>query len=84
MKQLTKRSNSILAQDAQKFLDFMALPDGARRQEYPTPSKDHDGYKIDDGMIPRYQLRAALPISSPWGDNKDCMSGVICVAYNSK
>lgn len=84
IEQLAKRSNSILAQDAQVFLDFMALSDSKRRQKYPVPSKDNNGDKIEDWVTARYQLNEALPIPSPWKDdnNKDCLSSVICVDYN--
>jgi hypothetical protein len=84
IQQLAKRPNSILAQDAQKFLDFMVLTDKERQKKYPVPSKDDDGYKIEDWSIPRYQLATALPLSSPWqeGNNRDCLSSVICVDYD--
>ncbi|WP_201526373.1 hypothetical protein [Psychrobacter frigidicola] len=81
--QLTKRPNSILAQDAQKFLNFTALSDSERQKKYPVPSKDDNGYKIDDWAIPRYQLTEALPIPSSWENNdRNCLSSVICVDYN--
>ena len=84
IRQLANRPKSILAQDAQKFLDFMALSDSERQKKYPVPSKDSDGYKIDDWVIPRYQLHQALPIPSPWeaDTNRNCMDGVICVDEN--
>ena len=88
VQQLAKRLNSVLAQDAQVYLDFIALSDSERQQKYPVPNKDSDGYKIENWMVPRYQLRAALPIPSPWeaDNNKDCMTGVICMdtIINSK
>ncbi|WP_201615490.1 hypothetical protein [Psychrobacter urativorans] len=81
--QLTKRPNSILAQDAQKFLKFAVLSDSERQKKYPVPSKDDNGYKIDDWAIPRYQLTEALPIPSPWENNdRNCLRSVICVDYN--
>ncbi|MEC5209574.1 hypothetical protein RCH20_000626 [Psychrobacter sp. PL15] len=83
MTQLSKRSNSTLAQDAQSFLDFIALSDRERKKKYPVPSKDDKGNKRDGWAMPRYQLMAALPIPSPWEDNnRDCLSSVICVSYN--
>lgn len=84
IQQLAKRSNSILAEDAQNLLDFMALSNSKRKKNYPVPSKDDNGNKIDDWEIPRYQLTEALQKPSPWEnkDNRDCLSGVICVDYN--
>lgn len=84
IQQLAKRSNSILAEDAQNLLDFMALSDSKRQKKYPVPSKDDNGNKIDDWEIPRYQLTEALQKPLPWENknNRDCLSGIICVDYN--
>lgn len=84
IQQLAKRPHSILAQDAQKFLNFTALSDSERQKNYPVPSKDNNGYEIDDWAIPRYQLMEALPIPSSWeeGNNRDCLSSVICIDHN--
>ncbi|TXD96956.1 hypothetical protein ES754_08015 [Psychrobacter frigidicola] len=84
MAQLTTRSNSTLAQDAQIFLNFMTLSDRERKKKYPVPSKDNNGNKIENWAIPRYQLTEILPILSPWeeGNNRDCLSSIICVDYN--
>ena len=83
IQQLAKRSNSILAQDAQNFLDFMALSDSKRKKKYPVPSKDDNGNKIDDWEMPHYQLTEALQKPLPWkmDGNRDCLTGVICVDY---
>lgn len=83
LKLLSKRSNSILAQDAQNFLDFMALPASKRQRSYPAPSKNNNGDKMDKRAISHYQLTAALSIPSPWlANNKNCFTGVVCVDDN--
>ena len=83
IQQLAKRPNSILAQDAQNFLDFMALSDSKRKKKYPVPSKDDNGNKIDDWEKPHYQLTEALQKPLPWEmeGNRDCLTGVICMDY---
>ncbi|MGM8870273.1 hypothetical protein ACS8E3_01125 [Psychrobacter sp. 2Y5] len=81
---LAKRSNSLLAQDARTLLDFMAMANSKRDQAYPVPKVDEEGYEISDWATPRYQLNKALSLPSPWknNNNRDCLSGIICVNYN--
>lgn len=81
---LAKRSNSLLAQDARTLLDFMAMPNSKRYQAYPVPEVDEEGYEISDWATPRYQLNKALSLPSPWknDNNRDCLSGIICVNYD--
>ncbi|MGM8885018.1 hypothetical protein ACS8FD_03655 [Psychrobacter sp. 1U2] len=78
---LAKRSNSLLAQDARTLLDFMAMSAAERDQAYPIPEVDEEGYEIPDWATPRYQLDRALSLPSPWenNNNRDCLSGIICV-----
>lgn len=81
---LAKRSNSLLAQDARTLLDFMAMANSKRDQAYPVPKVNEEGYEISDWATPRYQLNKALSLPSPWknNNNRDCLSGIICVNYN--
>lgn len=82
---LAKRSNSLLAQDARTLLDFMAMSAAKREQAYPVPEVDSEGYEIADWAMPRYQLDQALSLPSPWqnDNNRDCLSGIICVNYDN-
>ncbi|MDN5565542.1 MAG: hypothetical protein L0G25_01975 [Psychrobacter sp.] len=84
IQQLSTRPNSILAEDAQKFLNFLALPDSERQQKYPAPSTNDDGYEYSDWAIVSYQLDKALQIPSIWDDieNKDCFNGLFCTDEN--
>ncbi|MES1965708.1 hypothetical protein M0N77_10305 [Psychrobacter sp. AH5] len=77
-------ANSILAKDARTLLEFMAMPNSKRHQAYPVPKVDDEGYETSDWAVPRYQLNQALPIPSPWDNNKsrDCLSGIVCVDYD--
>lgn len=80
IRQLATSSNKILAQDARKFLNFMTLSDSERQQQYPAPSKNDNGDKMDDRAITRYQVEDALSLPSPWDTaSRDCSDGVICV-----
>ena len=84
--QLAKRPNSVLAQDAQTLLKFMAISDDERQQLYPVPKSDEEGHEIQDWKKGRYQLEQASSIPSPWQENngKDCFSSIICVDYNAE
>lgn len=86
IKALAKRPNSTLAQDAQKFLDFIDLSANKRRQQYPVPKLDDEGHKIEGLAKDRYQLTAALPIPPLWDENnnRDCLSGIVCVDYQTQ
>lgn len=78
---LAKRSDSILAKDAQTFLSFLALSDSERQQTLMAPIFDEDGYEIQEWSKVRYQLQSALAIPSPWEARHypDCMNGVVCI-----
>ena len=82
LEKLAKGSDSVLAKDARTLLEFMAMPNSKRNQAYPVPKVDDEGYEISDWAKPRYQLNKALPITSPWDNNRDCLSGIVCVDYN--
>ncbi|SLJ83460.1 hypothetical protein [Psychrobacter sp. DAB_AL43B] len=79
---LTKRPNSVLAKDAQLFLNFLSLTDSERQSKYPAPDTDEEGYEMSEWQIARYQLNEALQIPSIWGENadnsRDCLNGVFC------
>ena len=45
IRQLAKCPNSILAQDAQALLKFMAISDDERQQLYPVPKSDEEGHE---------------------------------------
>lgn len=78
--QLAEHSNSVVAQDAQKFLKFLALSDSERQQKYPAPNTDEEGREVGHWAIARYQLDKALQIPSIWDEigNKDCFHGLFC------
>ena len=78
---LSKRSNSILAKDATNYLNFMALSDSERQEQYPAPSTDEDGDELDDRGMLYYQLNKTMQIPFVWevdSSNRDCSNGVIC------
>lgn len=78
---LTKRPNSILAKDATNYLNFMALSDSERQEQYPAPSTDEDGYEMHERSMTYYRLNQAMQISSVWevdSSNRDCSNRVIC------
>lgn len=83
IKQLAKRPNSILAKDAQHFLDFIALSANERDQKYPITHTTDNGLKIDDWTQVRMQLHDALSIPSPWDSmySRNCLSGLFCTQY---
>jgi hypothetical protein len=83
MQQLAKRSNSVLAKDAQKFLEFMTLADSERELKYPHSSSDIADNMQREGQLAKQQLRDALQILSPWTveDNRNCLEGVVCTTY---
>lgn len=78
---LTKRPNSILAKDATNYLNFMALSDSERQEQYPAPSTTEDGYEMDKWATTHYQLNQAMQIPPIWhtdGDNRECLNGLFC------
>lgn len=78
---LTKRPNSILAKDATNYLNFMALSDSERQEQYPAPSTDEDGYEMHERSMTYYRLNQAMQISSVWevdSSNRDCSNGLFC------
>ena len=83
MVKLARRPNSLLAKDAQNFLNFLALSDDERQEKYPiprTPNNDST-YEVNEGAAARYQLDEAIQIPSIWDDypnSRDCMNGVFC------
>lgn len=82
MVKLARRPNSILAKDAQNFLNFLALSDSERQEKYPTPLIDNDGYEINEWTAAYYQLDKAMQIPSIWDDSdtndRQCLDGVFC------
>ena len=82
---LARRPNSVLARDAQAFLDFIALSDSQRQEKYPTPDFDENGDEMSEWTIASYQKEKALPLESPWQvDAKNCMNGVFCVEKDAE
>ena len=78
---LSKRPNSILAKDAESFLDFLVLSDSERQEQYPAPSTDEDGDELDDRGMLYYQLNKAMQIPFVWevdSSNRNCSNGLIC------
>ena len=78
---LTKRPNSILAKDATTYLNFMALSDSERQEQYPAPSTDEDGYEMHERSMTYYRLNQAMQISSVWevdSSNRECLNGLFC------
>ncbi len=79
---LTKRPNSGLAKDAQRFLNFLSLTDSERQSKYPAPDTDEEGYERNEWQVARYQLNEVLQIPSIWGEDadhsRDCLNGVFC------
>ncbi len=84
LRQLTKRQNSVLAEDAQVFLAFMTMSDRERQQQYPltkteeddknqTDNKRDNKNEIDESKTPYYQLKEALAIALPWNMDNDDM-----------
>lgn len=77
MRQLAARPNSVLAQDAQNYLKFMALSDSERQQKYPMPDVKVglEDYYLYYWLMVRQQLDKALQI--PWilqgNSYKECM-----------
>ncbi len=85
IRQLAKRSNSVLGQDARHLLEFMTISDDEREQTYPVPETDSNGNEIQDREKNQYQLEQALSIPSPWQeDNRECFSSIICLDYNAE
>lgn len=87
MVKLARRPNSILAKDAQNFLNFLALSDDERQEKYPAPLLDYDGYEVSEWAAARYQLDKAMQIPSIWDDypnSRDCMNGVFCQDSDSE
>ena len=87
MIELTKLPNSILARDARNFLNFLALSDSERREKYPTPLIDDDGYEVNEWAAARYQLDKVMQIPSIWDDypnSRNCMNGVFCQDSDSE
>lgn len=83
IERLAKRSNSVLAQDAREYLEFMAMSDSERQQKYPVPSVDEDGDEMNDWAQVRYQFRQATSIHSSWDyeSSRDCLITIICLDY---
>lgn len=85
---LARRPNSLLARDAQNFLNFLALSDNERQEKYPTPIIDDDGYEISEWAAARYQLDKAMRIPSIWDDSRankrQCLDGVFCYDPDSE
>lgn len=85
LRQLLKRQDSVLAEDAQVFLEFMAMSDRERQQQYPISKIEEDENdnekERDESKTPYYQLKEALAIPTPWDsyDNKDCLSSITCI-----
>ncbi len=78
---LSKRPNSILAKDAESFLDFLVLSDSERQEQYPAPSTDEDGDELDERGMLYYQLNKAMQIPFVWevdSSNRNCSNGLIC------
>ena len=78
---LTKRPNSVLAKDAENYLNFMALSDSERQELYTVPSTTEDGYELDEWEMVYYRLNQAMQIPSIWntdGDNRECLEGLFC------
>ncbi|MBB3106666.1 hypothetical protein FHS24_001167 [Psychrobacter luti] len=78
---LTKRPNSILAKDAENYLNFMALSDSERQELYPASSTTEDGYELNEWEMVYYRLNQAMQIPSIWkndGDNRECLEGLFC------
>ena len=86
MQQLAKRSNSVLAKDAQKFLEFMTLADSERELKYPHSANETADNMQREGQLAKQQLRDALQILSPWTteDNRNCLEGVVCTTYKGE
>lgn len=86
MQQLAKRSNSVLAKDAQKFLEFMTLADSERELKYPHSANETADNIQREGQLAKQQLRDALQILSPWTaeDNRNCLEGVVCTTYKGE
>ena len=82
---LARRSNSVLARDAQALLDFIALSDSQRQEKYPTSGIDEEGDEMSEWAIASYQKAEALPLQSPWQTGaKNCINGVFCVANDTE
>ena len=82
---LARRSNSVLARDAQALLDFIALSDSQRQEKYPTSGIDEEGDEMSEWAIASYQKAEALPLQSPWQTGaKNCMNGVFCVENDAE
>ena len=82
---LARRSNSVLARDAQALLDFIALSDSQRQEKYPTSGIDEDADEMSEWAIASYQKAEALPLQSPWQTGaKNCMNGVFCVENDAE
>ena len=78
---LTKRPDSVLAKDAKNYLNFMALSDNERQEQYPAPSADEDGDELDERGMLYYQLNKAMQIPFVWevdSSNRNCSNGLIC------
>ena len=85
MLKLARRPNSVLARDAQAFLDFIALSDSQRQEKYPTPDFDENGDEMSEWTIASYQKEKALPLESPWQvDTKNCFISIVCVEKDAE
>ena len=86
MLSLAKRTDSELAKNVQDFFTFMAQSDTERLTQYPIPDKNKNGGEIDERNITPYQLNKALDIPSPWHttENRNCLTGIICVDDNTQ
>lgn len=82
MVKLARRPNSLLAKDAQNFLNFLVLSDSERQEKYPAPLIDDNGYEMTEWTIANYQLDKAMDIPSIWEDghsnHRQCLDGVFC------
>ena len=70
-----------MAKDATNYLNFMALSDSERQEQYPAPSTTEDGYEMDKWATTHYQLNQAMQIPPIWhtdGDNRECLNGLFC------
>ena len=85
MLKLARRPNSVLARDAQAFLDFIALSDSQRQEKYPTLDMDENGNEMSAWAIASYQKEKALPLESPWQvDTKNCFISIVCVEKDAE
>lgn len=85
IRKLSLRPNSMLAQDAQNLLRFMAMSDDERQQNYPVDTTSEDNGEWAAWSIASAQLETALAIPSPWQESRDhsidCQIDITCVKY---